>query len=98
MPLWAYFLRLTDKLVANAHYRPEVLRKIKATREAEIRRISKIAEDEEAEKRKLAMDKEKKDKREDMIRKMTPAEQKKFLDKERERDLKKQQKKHKSVA
>jgi len=93
MPLWVYFLRFTDKLVANAHFRPEIMRKIKAVREDEIRRIAKIANDEEAENRKQTLDKEKKEKREAMLKSMSAAEQKKFLDKEREKEMKRSQKK-----
>jgi len=92
IPLFQYFLRLPDTLTANARFRPEVTRRIRATREDEIRKIRKVDDDEKAEERKLLSDKEKREKREGMLKKMTAAEQSKFLDKEREKDQRRSQK------
>jgi DNA polymerase sigma len=92
MPIWAAFLRLTDKLVANAHFRPEIMRKVKAVREDEMRRIAKIADEEESEKRKEKADKDKREKRDALLKNMSSAEQKKFLEKEREKGMRKSQK------
>ncbi len=39
LPLFSYYLRLTDQLVQAAHFRPEVLRKIRTAREDTIKQI-----------------------------------------------------------
>lgn len=93
LPLFSYFLRLPDFLVSNAHYRPEVMRRIKTTREEEIARIRKIDEDERAEERKAKQDKRKKEEREQALKGMSSEEQKKFLEKEREKEQRRGMKK-----
>lgn len=93
MPLFQYFLRLPDILVSSAHFRPEALRRIKATREDQIAKIRKLDDDEKAEERRLAGDKLKKEKRDATLGRMTADEQRKYLDKERERDSKRKMKK-----
>ncbi|KAJ4355554.1 uncharacterized protein N0V89_003572 [Didymosphaeria variabile] len=93
LPLFTYFLRLPDFLVSKAHFRPEALRRIKATREEQISKIRKLDDDEKAEERKLASDKLKKEQRDAKLGRMTADEQRKYLDKERERDAKKRTKK-----
>ncbi|MCJ1410641.1 hypothetical protein MMC19_004727 [Ptychographa xylographoides] len=90
--IFTYFLRLPDTLVSQAHFRPEVNRKIKATREEESRKLRRVDEDEKAEERKLEGDKKKKEEREKKLKSLSPAEQSKFLEKERERDRKKSEK------
>ncbi|EMC94021.1 hypothetical protein BAUCODRAFT_36492 [Baudoinia panamericana UAMH 10762] len=87
--LFALFLRLPDFLVSTAHFRPEALRKIKATREEEQRKIRKVDEDEKAEAKRVAGDKLKKEERERKLGKLSAEEQRKFLEKEREREGKK---------
>jgi len=91
--LFAYFLRLPDILVSQAHFRPEVMKKIRGTREEEIRKIKKVDEAEKAEERKLEADKAKKELRESKLKGMSAEEQRKFLEKEREKDLRRSQKK-----
>jgi septal ring factor EnvC (AmiA/AmiB activator) len=91
--LFSYFLRLPDKLVSSAHFRPEVLRKVRQTREEESRKLRKADEDEKAEERTLKRDKDKKEKREAMLNALSADEQRKFLDREREKDIRKGQKK-----
>ena len=91
--LFSYFLRLPDFLVNSAHFRSEALRKIKATREEEQRKLRKIDEDEKAEERKLAFDKQKKEERDRKLGKMSADEQKKFLEKEKEKNQRKGMKK-----
>lgn len=91
--LFAAFLRLPDHLVSVGHFRSEALRRIKATREEETRKLRKIDEDEKAEERKLQSDKLKKEERERKLGRMSDAEQRKFLEKEREKSQKKNQKK-----
>lgn len=91
--LYNIFLRLPDTLVNTAHFRPEALRKVRATREEEQAKIRKRDDEEKAEERRALTDKAKKEERDKKLARMTDAEQKKFLDKERAADQKKQQKK-----
>jgi len=82
------FIRLTDHLVANAHFRAEVLRKVKATREEETRKLKRALEEETKEERELKLAEKKKADRDAKLRAMSAAEQKKFLEKERQREAK----------
>ncbi|KAI5362566.1 Putative PAT complex subunit CCDC47 protein [Septoria linicola] len=91
--LFAYFLRLPDQLVTGAHFRPEALRKVRATREEEIRKIRKIDDDEKALERREASDKLKKEERDRKLSRMSADDQKKFLEKEKEKTQRKQTKK-----
>jgi len=88
-PLLAAFLRFPDHLVNSAHFRTEVLRRVKTTRDEEAKKIRKLDELEKAEGRKNTSDKAKKDEREKRLKGMSAEEQRKFLEKERERDQKK---------
>ncbi|MCJ1313309.1 hypothetical protein MMC25_006986 [Agyrium rufum] len=92
MPLMSYFFRLPDILVSQAHFRPEVMRKVKSTREEEIRKLKKIDDDEKAEERRTEEAKRKKEEREGKLKGMSAEEQRKFLEKEREREQKKNSK------
>ena len=91
--LFAAFLRLPDHLVSTAHFRPEAMRKIKATRDEEQRKIRKVGEEEKAEERRTQGDKLKKEERDRKLNRMSAAEQKKFLEKEKETEQRKGQKK-----
>ncbi|KAF2171800.1 hypothetical protein M409DRAFT_18033 [Zasmidium cellare ATCC 36951] len=91
--LFTYFLRLPDHLVNSAHFRSEALRKIKATREEEMRKLRKIDEDEKAEERRTQSEKLKKEERDRKLSKMSADEQKKFLEKEKEKSQRKGMKK-----
>ena len=93
VPLFNMFLRLTDRLVASAHFRPEVMRKIRNAREEEVKHLRRADEEEKAEERKLAAEKQKKEERERLLRGMNADEQRKFLERERKGDLKRGQKK-----
>ena len=93
LPLFQQLLSMPDKLVSSAHFRPEALKKVRQTREEEIRKIKKVDEDEKAEERKLKADKEKKEKRDALLKGMSAEEQRKYLEKEREKDTRKAQKK-----
>lgn len=93
LPLFQYFLRMPDHLVSAAHFRPEAMRRIKTTREEQIAKIRRLDDDEKAEERKLQGDKLKKEKRDQMLSRMSADEQRKYLDKERERDTKRREKK-----
>lgn len=92
LPLFTLFLRFPDFLVSSAHFRPEALRRIKQTREEQIAKIRKVEEEEKAEERKLQGDKAKKEKRDQLLSKMSAEEQRKYLEKERERDMKRKEK------
>ena len=93
LPLFSYLLRLNDTLVSSAHFRAEVQRKLRNTRESEIKTLKRVEEDEKAEERKADADRKKKEEREQRMRNMRPEEQRKFLDKEREKEQRKQGKK-----
>ncbi|PGH04137.1 hypothetical protein GX51_03644 [Blastomyces parvus] len=93
MPIFAYFLRLTDRLVSAAHFRAEVVRKLRNTREEETRKLRRAHEDEKNEERKVQAEKVKKEERDRMLRGMSAEEQRKFLEKEKERETKKGMKK-----
>ena len=60
VPIFQQFVRVSDLLAQSAHFRPEVLRKIKAVRDAAIKQIQKAEEEEKAEERNLEREKEKK--------------------------------------
>lgn len=89
LPIFAAFLRLPDALVSNAHFRPEALRRIRQTREEQISKIRRLDEEEKAEERKLAADKLKKEQRDAKLGRLSADEQRKFLEKEREKKSKK---------
>ncbi|KAI9679587.1 MAG: hypothetical protein M1829_001548 [Trizodia sp. TS-e1964] len=91
-PLISYFLRLPDQLASSAKFRPEVMRKVRQTREDEIRKLQKADQDERAEERSVKRGQDKKDKRESLLKNMSAEEQRKYLEKEREKDLRKSQK------
>ncbi|KAH8725448.1 hypothetical protein GQ44DRAFT_707078 [Phaeosphaeriaceae sp. PMI808] len=86
LPLFQYFLRLPDHLASAAHFRPEALRRIKQTRDDQIAKIRKVDEEEKAEERKLAADKMKREQRDAKLGRLSADEQRKFLEREREKD------------
>jgi hypothetical protein len=93
LPLFQNFIRLPDTLVSGAHFRPEVIRKVKITREDMIKKLQKADEDEKAEERALEREKAKKIKRESELKNLDAKAQKKYLEKEKEKELRKSQKK-----
>lgn len=93
IPLFQYFVRLTDLLVQGAHFRPEVLRKVKTTRDDTIRKLQKADEEEKAEERNIEREKAKKLKRDLELKALDAKGQKKYLEKETQREMKKSQKK-----
>lgn len=96
--LTSAFIRLVDHLVANAHFRPEVLRKVKATREDETKKLKRAIEEEGKEERELKLAEKKKTERDAKLRNMSAAEQKKFLEKVREKERKDAMKKQSRKA
>lgn len=93
LPIFQYFIRLTDTLVQGAHFRPEVLRKVKTTRDDMIKKLQKAVEDEKVEERGLEREKAKKLKRDLELKALDAKGQKKYLEKETIREMKKSQKK-----
>ncbi|OCT44141.1 DUF1682 domain protein [Cladophialophora carrionii] len=93
LPLFALFLRLPDFLVSNAKLRPEVLRKINAIRDQEKSKLKKISDKEAEEERLRQLDKMKKEERDRKMKGMSAEEQRKFLDRENEKQRKKNEKK-----
>lgn len=92
IPLLSCFLRLPDRLVQSAHFRPEVLKKVRATREAVTAQIRKAAEEERNEERMLEKEKARKAKREAELKALDAKAQKKYLEKEKEKEQRKNQK------
>ncbi|KAF3483627.1 uncharacterized protein GIQ15_02951 [Arthroderma uncinatum] len=86
------FIRLSDRLVSVAHFRPEVTRKLRNTREEETKRMKRADLEEKAEERKTNAEKIKKEERDRLLRNMSADEQKKFLAKEKEREQKREMK------
>lgn len=93
MPIFQYFMRISDALVKSAHFRPEVTRKLKLIREDNIKQIKKADEDEKAEERAAEREKIRKAKREQELNALDAKAQKKYLEKEREKELRKSMKK-----
>ncbi|GAB7350110.1 hypothetical protein MBLNU459_g0775t1 [Dothideomycetes sp. NU459] len=89
LPLFSYFLRMPDQLVSSAHFRPEVMRRVRATREEETKKIKKLTEAETAEERKTLADKAKFDARNAKLKTMSADQQRKFLEKEKEKNQRK---------
>lgn len=93
LPLFQAFIRLPDALVANAHFRPEIMKKVNAVREGEKSKLKKVSDKEKEEERLLQMEKLKKDERDRKLKGMSAEEQRKFLEREAEKSRKKQEKK-----
>ncbi|KEF60209.1 uncharacterized protein A1O9_05059 [Exophiala aquamarina CBS 119918] len=93
LPLFQAFLRLPDFVVGTGKLRPEVARKINATRETEKSKLKKISDKEAEEERLRTLEKMKKDERDRKMKGMSAEEQRKFLDRENEKQRKKQEKK-----
>lgn len=94
LPLFNQYLRLADRLVQVAHWRGEVMRKVRNAREEEIKKLRRVEEEEKAEERRLAAEKVKKEERERILRGMTAEEQRKFLDRESQKGQRKSMKKY----
>jgi hypothetical protein len=86
VPIFRYFLQVSDVLVNKAHFRPEVTRKLRVVRDEQIKAIKKEAEDEKAEELKIEKEKLKKAKRDAELNALDAKAQKKYLEKEREKE------------
>ncbi|KAI9711006.1 MAG: hypothetical protein M1820_002444 [Bogoriella megaspora] len=93
LPLFQYFLRMPDHIVSVGRFRPEAMRRVKQTREEEVRKLQRETEKEREEQKRLEGDKEKKEKRDALLKNMTADEQRKYLDKEREKEMRRGSKK-----
>ncbi|KAI9852767.1 MAG: hypothetical protein M1838_005525 [Thelocarpon superellum] len=93
LPIFQHFIRLPDFLVSSAHFRPEALRKVRQTREEQIRKLQRLEDEEKAEERSTKRDKEKKEKRDAKLNGLNADEQRKYLEKEREKEQRRNQKK-----
>lgn len=98
IPLFTAFLRLPDILVSSARFRPEVTRKVRATREEELKKIRKLDEEEKSEERRTKLEVARKKERDEKLRGLSSEEQKKFLEKERTMELRRGQKKRSMKA
>lgn len=92
LPIFQHVIRLTDQLAKEAHFRPEVLRKVKSVRDETARQIQKADLEEKSEERNYEREKAKKAKRDQELAALDAKGQKKYLEREREKELRKQQK------
>ncbi|KAF4986569.1 hypothetical protein FDECE_15885 [Fusarium decemcellulare] len=92
LPLFSYFLQIPDALVKVAHFRPEVTKKVRNTRENAIAEIKKAAEDQRQEERLVEKEKARKAKRDAELKGLDAKAQKKYLEKEKDKELRKSQK------
>ena len=98
MPIFKYLLRLPDRLVQGARFRPEVLRKVKAARDAAVKQIQKADDESKAEERAQEREKAKRAKRDQELNALDAKAQKKYLEKEREKEMKRGMKKQTTRA
>jgi hypothetical protein len=98
LPLFQYFIRLPDVLVSGGHFRAEVMRKVRITRDDMIKKLQKADEDEKAEERAVEREKAKKIKRDNELKGLDAKAQKKYLEKEREKEMRKNQKRQTQKA
>ncbi|KAF4581913.1 DUF1682-domain-containing protein [Ophiocordyceps camponoti-floridani] len=87
------FARLPDVLVQSARFRPEVMRKVRATREAMMAQLKKAHDEERNEERLAEKEKSRKAKRDAELKGLDAKAQKKYLEKEREKEMRRNQKK-----
>lgn len=93
LPLFQAFLRLPDHLAAQAHFRAEVLKKVKQTRENQRSQLKKVSDTVAEDDRREQLDKLKKEERDRKMKGMSADEQRKYLEREAEKNRKKQEKK-----
>lgn len=93
LPVFLAFIRLSDHLASAARFRPEVLKKVNATRETERSKLKKVSDQVAEEERREMADKMRKEERDRKLKGLSAEEQRKFLEKESARDRKKQEKK-----
>ncbi|KAG7131684.1 UPF0674 endoplasmic reticulum membrane protein C2G5.01 like [Verticillium longisporum] len=92
-PLFTQFLQLPDSLVATAKFRPEILRKVNRVREEAVAQLKKEADAVVAEERNAERERVKKVKRDQELAGLDAKQQKRYLEKEREKETRKAAKK-----
>lgn len=92
LPLFSHYLQLPDLLVKVAHFRPEVTKKVRTIREHAISEIKKTAESQRQEELLLEKEKARKAKRDAELKGLDAKAQKRYLEKEREKEMRKNQK------
>ncbi|KAH6693705.1 hypothetical protein F5X68DRAFT_199562 [Plectosphaerella plurivora] len=92
-PLFDYAVRLPDTLVSVGKLRPEITRKLNKVRDEQSSQLRKEADALVAEERAAERERAKKAKRDQELASLDAKAQKKFLDKEREKEQKKMAKK-----
>jgi hypothetical protein len=92
-PLFELAIRLPDTLVSTGKLRPEITRKLNKVREEQVSQLRKEADALVAEERAAERERAKKLKRDQELASLDAKAQKKFLDKEREKEQKKMAKK-----
>ncbi|KAL7923915.1 hypothetical protein ACQKWADRAFT_288254 [Trichoderma austrokoningii] len=92
IPLFEQFTRIPDALVRDAHFRPEVLKRVRATRESMIAQLKKAIDEEKNEERQLEKERAKKAKRDADLQGLDAKQQKRYLEKEKEKEMRKSQK------
>lgn len=92
-PLFELAIRLPDTLVANGKLRPEITRKLNKVRDEQTSQLRKEADALVAEERAAERERAKKAKRDQELAGLDAKAQKKYLDKEREKEQKKMAKK-----
>ncbi|KAG6353482.1 hypothetical protein INS49_005663 [Diaporthe citri] len=93
LPIFQHFIRIADQLVKEAHFRPEVLKKVRSVREDVAKQIQRADLEEKSEERNFEREKARKAKRDQELSQLDAKGQKKYLEREREKELRKQQKK-----
>lgn len=84
---------MTDQLVQVAHFRPEVLRKVRTVRDDMVRQIQKADEESKAEERAQERERARKARRDQELKALDAKAQKKYLEKEREKEMRRSIKK-----
>ncbi|KAM0299607.1 hypothetical protein HYE67_007536 [Fusarium culmorum] len=92
LPLFSHYLQLPDVLVKVGHFRPEVTKKVRTIREHAISEIKKTAESQRQEELLLEKEKARKAKRDAELKGLDAKAQKRYLEKEREKEMRKNQK------
>lgn len=98
IPLFRAFIRIPDMLVSSTRFRPEAMKRVRATREEEQRKLKKIDEGEKADARRSRAEKEKKEERDKKLKSLSAEEQRKYLERERATDLRRSQKRRTQKA
>jgi Skp family chaperone for outer membrane proteins len=89
---------MTDQLAQLAHFRPAVIKKVKQIREEVVKQIQKADETSKAEERALERERAKKLKRDQELNALDAKGQRKYLEKEKEKEMRRNVKKQTARA